>query len=281
MENTEYNLNTRVAQLRRDTDSFKDIKISIDDIIKTIKDYMVNTIDPYIIENGQIRKVPIHYANPERWKNIQKEGWMRDPKSNQIMVPNIVFKMSSITKNDQIPIPKLDGEVKILLRSRWNKKDSIFDENTKNSYYSILPPTYIKLSIDVNIWTGYVSQMNNIIEQFIFHSGSYWGDKNKLIFKCSIDNFNNIIDVESGQDRSVKNSFTIEVNGYILPEKYKNINTTIKKIKPSKVIISNEVVNNIHEVFDVDTIQNYLLKNSDVISIDSNENFTWYLGESQ
>lgn len=251
MAETKFDINKRVQQLRRDTDIEKNISVSIDDIVRTIKDYITNDINPTIVENGQTRKVPVHYANPERWKSIQKNGWMRDPQSNQIMVPVIVFRLSGISKNGNMPVDKLDGNIEITLKTGWDRKYRYDSFNIKNgispptNYYTVPVPDYLNFTFDVNVWTGYVSHMNKILEGFIYNEGTYWGDKNKNLFKCNIENYDNTIDVETGQDRAVRNSFTLEVNGYILPEYYKNKPTTIKKLNPYKIVFSFETDKNL------------------------------------
>lgn len=237
------NLYKRVNNLRRDTDVLKNISITIADIVTAVKYHIVENIKPTITENGVQRKVPVHYANPERWVDVQKNGYMRDPKSNQIMVPIIAFRYTGISKNPNIPVDKLDGNLRILMHRKWNAKNryDVFSVKNKivppSEYYSTLVPDFVKMSFDINVWTGYVSHMNEIIENFIYNEGTYWGDKRKNLFKCTIENYDNNVEVTSGQQRMVRNNFTLDVDGYILPKEYKNETTTIKKLNPTKVIL--------------------------------------------
>ena len=54
-----------------------------------------------IQENKETIQVPVMYASPERWVSIQKQGFMRD-KRQQLIVPAIIFKRTSIEKNETI-----------------------------------------------------------------------------------------------------------------------------------------------------------------------------------
>lgn len=246
MAKTKDDLNNRVKQLRRDTDNVKNISVSIEDIVVAVKKHIVDNINPTIKENGVSRVVPVHYANPERWKDIQQNGWMRDPKSEQIMLPVIVFKYTSISKNTAIPVDKLDGNLQILISKKWTAKNRYDSFNINNriipptEYYSTLLPDYVKINFDINIWTAYITQLNEILEKFIYYEGTYWGDKNKMLFKTSINNYDTIVDVDAGDNRAVKTNFTLEVDGYILPKYYKNESTTIKKLNPAKIQIGFE-----------------------------------------
>ena len=50
--------------------------------------YMENVIKPTVIQNGVVQKVTIYYGSPERWAQVQKEGYFRDLKG-KIMMPVI------------------------------------------------------------------------------------------------------------------------------------------------------------------------------------------------
>src|SRR3954471_6563994 len=67
----------RAEELRRDTDTQKDIVIGIE----TIDTAILRQIEKFqltVPDNGSTIKVPTYYASPEKWKSIQKDGYMRD-----------------------------------------------------------------------------------------------------------------------------------------------------------------------------------------------------------
>ena len=76
---------------RRDTDEVKNVSIGLMDIDAAIVYYFNEVIKPIVIENGETVKVPLLYANAERWSSIQKSGFLRDRK-RQIILPVIAFK---------------------------------------------------------------------------------------------------------------------------------------------------------------------------------------------
>ena len=67
-----------------------------------------SVIKPSVEDNGENVKVPLMYASPERWKSIQQDGFMRD-KKDQIITPVIVYKRTSVEKDDSLPQDKLDA----------------------------------------------------------------------------------------------------------------------------------------------------------------------------
>ena len=59
------------------------------------------------MENDETIKVPLMYSNPERWNSIQKNGYLIDNKK-QLIIPLIVFKRNSISKDENLSVDKID-----------------------------------------------------------------------------------------------------------------------------------------------------------------------------
>ena len=55
------------------SDDIKNVTIGLMDVDSTIMYYFNEVIKPTVLENGEVVKVPILYANAERWKSIQKD----------------------------------------------------------------------------------------------------------------------------------------------------------------------------------------------------------------
>ena len=87
--------------------------------------------------------------------------------------------------------------------------------------------------------------MNKIIEMINYASDSYWGDPARFKFNARIDSFNTVIEVADGKDRSVKSTFDIKLNGYIIPDTFQKDVTAIKKFtEKSKIVFGIETTDN-------------------------------------
>jgi hypothetical protein len=75
-----------------------------------------------------------------------------------------------------------------------------------------------------------MDQMNKIVEAINYASDSYWGDPNRFKFKASIDTFSNTTELSTDQDRIVRSTFTIKLNGYIIPDTIQKDVTALKKL---------------------------------------------------
>ena len=95
----------RANHIRRDNDTIKTPKCTIEDVDWAIMSYIRDEIQPTITENGQTIPVPVMWANGEKWAQVQAKGYMRDRKG-KIMTPVITLKRGSITERDQLK--KLD-----------------------------------------------------------------------------------------------------------------------------------------------------------------------------
>ena len=93
---------------KRTTDNVKNIEVTLMDHDAAIMYYFTNVIQPTVQEAGETIKVPILYANPERWKTIRKTGYLRD-KKRQLITPLIVFRRSTLQKAESLPMDKLDA----------------------------------------------------------------------------------------------------------------------------------------------------------------------------
>ena len=63
-----------------------------------------------------------------------------------------------------------------------------------------------------------MDQMNKIVEAINYASDSYWGNPQRYQFKAMIDSFATPVELVTNNNRSVKATFDIKVNGYIIPD---------------------------------------------------------------
>ena len=246
----------RAHQTKRSDDTFKNIKVDLQDIDEAILYYFQNVIKPTVIEDEEIIEVPIRYGDPELWKSIQKDGFVRDEKG-KVIAPVVMFRRTSITRDDSVPIDKADRSIVQQFPIKWSPKNSYdrfslltgVDRKKTHELYSVYMPDYIVLSYESIIWTSFVTQMNKIVEQIYYSEGAYWGEPGKFKFSSRIDSFDQNIDVSVDKGRIVRSNFNLEIRGYLVPESANDLITTQKQHTKQQVVIGTEfVTTNIKEI---------------------------------
>jgi len=161
--------------LSRSNDDVKNPSVTLMDIDTAIVFYFENVIKPSVEDNGENVKVPIMYASPERWKAIQRDGFMKD-KKRQTITPVIAYRRTSIEKDEMIPQDKLDAnnphmfytfEKKFSNVNRYDNFSTQIGILPQKEYYNVTFPDYVTLSYDFIIWTTYIEQMNKIVERVV------------------------------------------------------------------------------------------------------------------
>ena len=227
-------------------DDVKNLSVGIMDMDSAIMYYFNEVIKPEVEVNKEKVKVPCIYASPERWNQITKQGFLRD-KKRQIIVPLIVFKRTGMSRDDNMPIDKLDAnDPKIFYsfqkrysqQNRFDKFSVLQNLEPNREYYNVAMPDYVSLTYEFTIWTSYIEQMNSIVENINFSDGAYWGEPGKMRFRTKIESFSDASQVEG--ERLIKTTFGMNLNGYILPESFNNEITTQKYLTPKKIIIREE-----------------------------------------
>lgn len=243
----------RENQISVKGDKVKQFTIGLRDIDETIIYYFDNVIKPSVIQNGNKKTVPVIYGSPERWKSVQKDGYYRD-KNGKIQAPIILFKRDSVEKNRNLG-SKVDARNPLnygIFKKQFSRKN-IYDNFSLltnrqpiQEYYGVIIPEYVTLTYSCIIFTDYVEQMNKIIESINFASDSYWGDPEKFNFRAKIDSYTTATELTQGQERAVKTTFTIVMNGHIVPD---SINATLAGMKKyytkSSVTFGLEVAGNL------------------------------------
>jgi hypothetical protein len=227
-------------------DDVKNLSVGIMDMDSAIMYYFNEVIKPEVTVNEEKVKVPCIYASPERWNQITKQGFLRD-KKRQIIVPLIVFKRTGMSRDDNMPIDKLDAnDPKIFYsfqkrysqQNRFDKFSVLQNLEPNREYYNVAMPDYVSLTYEFTIWTSYIEQMNSIVENINFSDGAYWGEPGKMRFRTKIESFSDASQVEG--ERLIKTTFGMNLNGYILPESFNDEITTQKYLTPKKIIIREE-----------------------------------------
>ena len=240
----------------RTKDDVKNPEVTLLDIDSAINFYLNSVIKPSVEDNGENVKVPTMYASPERWKSIQRDGFMRD-KKDQVITPVIVYKRTSVEKDDTLPQDKLDANNPNLFYTFEKKfsRENVYDNFSAQignfpakEYYNVTFPDYVTLTYDFIIWTSYIEQMNKIVERIVYSDGAYWGDPEKMRFRTSVDSITDATEV-SDAERLVRSNFSVTLKGYLLPKaNFDHRSTTQKYISPKRVVFNADVDTTVNNV---------------------------------
>lgn len=257
-------------------DTTKPFSLGIQDIDEAIMYYMQNVIKPTVIQNGVVQQVPFIYGSPERWKQVQKDGYYRD-KKGKIMLPLITFKRNNIEKVRNIA-NKLDAnnphnvsvfQKKYSVKNAYDNFSILNNKIPQKVNYAIVVPDYVNLTYDFIISTYYIEQLNKIVEAINYASDSYWGNPERYQFRARIDNFATPVEIENKGERAVKATFSLKLYGYLVPDiVQKQLNSLKKFNTPSQIVFNMEVVQNVDDLNNQSQIENPLL------SIQTDNDFT-------
>jgi hypothetical protein len=240
------NINRGTITSRKD-DTVQDVSIGLLDHDEAVMYYFNNVIKPNIISNGDNINVPVMYGAPERWKAVQKDGYFRD-KEGKLQVPLIMFKRNSVEKRRDLG-NKMDAnnpQLYYIFQEKHNKRNqydnfsALQDRKPSQQFHAVVIPDFITLSYTCTIWCDYISQMNKLIESINYSSDSYWGDKEKFKFNSKIDQFNNTTELTIGDNRIVKTTFDLKLQGYLVPD---SINKELTQ-HPSKFFSKSSIIFN-------------------------------------
>ena len=104
--------------------------------------------------------------------------------------------------------------------------------------HNIVIPDYVKLSYDCIIFTEYLEQLNKIVEDVNYAGGQYWGQDKKFQFLSNIDSFAIESVAETGADRISKATFTITMNGFIIPDNIQKAMSNYSSKDYDKVVVN-------------------------------------------
>ena len=267
IEYTEKRTINRSRELRRDNDDYKkNYSITLMDHDAAVMYYFNEVIRPAVEENGNQVKVPIMYANPERWANVRKSGWMVDRNKKRI-IPVIAFRRVSIEKDPNYAIDKLDAnkprlsyqfQKKYSINNRYDLMSAMNGAQPSNEFHSVTMPDYMIMNYEAIVWTNFTDQMNRIIEKINFTDGAYWGDPGKFKFRASIDSFQDASEYE--QERLIRTNFSFTFNGYLLPEEFNRVSNTQRGFSPKFLTNFSETSANINQTLtnsDINDNNNY------------------------
>ena len=218
--------------------------VKLYDVDMAIAEHMIDTVLPTVEIFQEKQKIPVVYGNPERWKSVQKDGYLRD-REGVIQIPLVMFKRNSINRDDSLS-NTMNRHVSYPSVSRYSKKhrydkfSAMTGTQKPVEVYDVVIPDYVNITYEVIVWTDFTEHMNKIVEAFQYATDEYWGDKGGFKFRVKIDSFDNTTEISEGSQRIVRTNFTMAVYAYLLPEQFDNESTHKKSIIPKKVVWGTE-----------------------------------------
>lgn len=218
--------------------------VKLYDVDLAIAEHMIDTVLPTVEIFEEKQKIPVVYGNPERWKAIQKDGFLRDRKG-MLQIPLVMFKRNSIARDDafantmnrHVSYPSVSKYSK---KHKYDKFSAMTGIKRPVELYDVVMPDYVNITYEVIIWTDFTEHMNKIVEAFQYATDEYWGDKGGFKFRVKIDSFDNTTEISEGSQRIVRTNFTMAVYAYLLPEQFDNETTHKKSLRPKKVVWGTE-----------------------------------------
>jgi len=246
----------RGNEIRRDDDVIRTPTRSIYDIDYAIMNFLKNEVVLQITHDKEIIPVPVIYANGETWDNVRRLGFLRDEKG-KLQSPLLIIKRNSFTERDtkkglDVNRNMIDnfiiGKRSYNTRNRYNQNPFPFTETGKsNEHFLITIPKYISVSYDLMLWTDFSTQMNELVEQIYVYNRMAWGTgANRYITILDTVSYETVNTI--GEDRLVRATIPITVNGHLMPEHEFN-DTTLKKMYSPKILNWSVNNNTINELF--------------------------------
>ena len=173
----------RAHNVRRDTDDVKNFTISLTDVDTTIVQHLQD-MQLSVESGGQQYPVPVFYANPERWKAIQKDGFMRDQKG-KVQLPALAISRNTVQRNESLRIfNRYPEHLSMEFKRKYSEKN-IYDrfsldnnlQDNVHELYQVNLPDHFTFTYEVVVWTDLIEQSNQIIDRISYASEDYWGDK--------------------------------------------------------------------------------------------------------
>jgi hypothetical protein len=235
----------RALQTRRDDDVLKNAKRTLYDIDFAIKWYIDNEIQPQITDRDQKISVPVIFANGEKWDNVRRLGYLRDEKG-MLQSPLIMLKRNSAVERDNLKTLDVNRQYsgnQIVYKNRYNERNRYEDElfplpkyepQSSQTIYVIDIPKYVTVEYDMMLWCDFTAQLNDLVDQILPYGRFLWGNEGNrfatTIGQASFETVNTV-----GEDRLVRASVPLTVQGTLLSEQEARISTLKKMYSVKKI----------------------------------------------
>ncbi len=235
----------RAMQTRRDDDVIRTKKQTLYDIDYAIKWYIDNEIQPQIKDNDTLISVPVIFSNGEKWDSVRRLGYLRDEKG-MLQSPLIMLKRNSTVERDNLrtlDVNRIPSSNYLTHKQKYNARNRYEDElfpiptnqpQSSDKIYVIDIPKYVTVEYDMMIWCDFTAQLNDVIDQVIPYGRYAWGNDGNR-FATSIGNISFETVNTVGEDRLVRATVPLTVQGVLLAEQESRVSTLKKMYSVKKV----------------------------------------------
>lgn len=245
----------RETQIRRDKDKVKSLGVTLYDIDFAVKSFIDNKMQIKIEDNGESINVPTIYANAEKWASIQKDGFLKD-KKGKTFAPLITFRRSDVTIVPEMRKNKVatTNQIRYIMKQPYNTNQPYdkfslqYGRQKSYEYFTTPVPDYVDVTYDFIMWCEYQTQLNYVIENFIYYGGQSFGEKNFFKFATNLENVTMEDNNTTGQDRLVRANFQLKVHGYLVPKDISTETTTKRLVSPNKIKFVSETFSDIDRI---------------------------------
>jgi hypothetical protein len=238
------------------TDFTKNYAVTLKDVDTSIMGFIKDVIRPTIKENNESFKVPVMYANQERWVSARKKGVLRD-KQGALILPLIMIKRTEVAKSTELPVG-MEHDLKredsdYIVGTSWSKTNRYdrfaVQQGMKpiTEFLVTTVPNYVNVTYEVILWSNFIEQMNTLTEAFIEFNNQYWGTGQERKFYSLVESISDGSEMDQAGQRFIKSNFSVQTKAYLLPEDYNSIVTnkisTLQKTRsPGKVVFSENII---------------------------------------
>ena len=269
----------RAQQIRRDNDNVKVPKVTLYDHDYALFFHLTEKIKLHVISNNIKIPVPVMFGNGEKWSQIRQYGFLRD-NNRKVLAPIIILKRNDVSMDERISLAPgqtfggnstLYPNLKLIpYKTNGMQYDRVQGQYlTKESteFYLMDVPDYVRITYDMIIWTDLQEQMNTILQMIIPTDNHMWGDY--YTFRTKIQSITHDNVNVPGEDRLIKTTVNLQVDGYLRNEYEYQQNKIQKAYSIKRVDFLNETTDEI--LFDQITDINSPNEFSDNIADNSNQ----------
>ena len=206
------------------------------------------------------RKVPVIFAGPERWAQVQRDSYLKD-KDGMLILPVIVVRRLSPEINLNRHVPKQPETNIVVKKSKTNKLDFVNKYNKNRQIYDcyLIPyPRFITMNYTIIIWTSHFFEMNEIQERYLNLGSHYFFSKDKFWFSAHIQSINDNSNTEDNtrQERIQKVEYSLTLDAYLSdPKEIKKI-PSINSYQITELVDENDSINETNYKFSMPTESN-------------------------